>query len=226
MKKDAPNQRSSNNVPLIYFVGIVAAALPEVLRYAAQFVTLFPPPSFVRAALVSFIPLRSFRPPFRSIAPVRTHVFCFKPWHTNPATWPQHKCAHVFRKACPTILTGFHFAPLQPSFTSVAFSPPAAFCCCARLAATGCVPGRRWHRTYAHKLAYATLCPFTVCPSLPAVALLATPAGGTRRQFRRDLLYCLWASSPATVWTSVPHGYTSFWPQALLPFSRSNPSLP
>ena len=32
---------------------------------------------------------------------------------------------------------------------------------------------------------YATLCPSTVRPSLPAVALLSAPAGGTRRQFRR-----------------------------------------
>ncbi len=50
--------------------GIVAAALPEVLlRLPAdtQFVTLFPPPSCVRAAPVSFTPLRSFLPSFRFI---------------------------------------------------------------------------------------------------------------------------------------------------------------
>ena len=56
-------------LPFKNFKGIVAAALPEVLRYATQFVTLFPPPSFVRAAPVSCMPLRSFRPRSASLHP-------------------------------------------------------------------------------------------------------------------------------------------------------------
>lgn len=44
----------------------------------------------------------------------------------------------------PTILTGFHCASLRHPFTSAAFSPPAANNL-ARLAATGCVTGLRWH---------------------------------------------------------------------------------
>lgn len=44
-----------------------------------------------------------------------------------------------------------HYASLRHSFTSVSHSPPAAFCCYARLAATGCVTGCRWHSTYPYK---------------------------------------------------------------------------
>ena len=38
----------------------------------------------------------------------------------------KQKYAPTFPQAIPTILTGFHFATLRHSFTSVAFSPPAA----------------------------------------------------------------------------------------------------
>ncbi len=38
-----------------------------------------------------------------------------------------HGNAPAFSQACPTILTGLHSASLRHSFTSVAFSPPAAY---------------------------------------------------------------------------------------------------
>ena len=49
------------------------------------------------------------------------------------------------------MLTGFHSTAFSHTFTSVAFSPPAANIC-ARLAATGCVTGLHWHRCLAYKL--------------------------------------------------------------------------
>src|SRR5262249_25374126 len=42
--------------------------------------------------------------------------------NTMQHTW---ECTSL-SQAIPTILTGFHFASLRHSFTSVAFSPPAA----------------------------------------------------------------------------------------------------
>ena len=123
------------------------------------------------------------------------------------------------RKAIATVLTGFHYAPIRPPFTSVASSPLAAFCCCARLAATGCVAEHRWHKPALIRLTpYATRYPFTVRPSPRCRgALLSAPAGGTRRQFRRASSIALTASSQAPVWTSVPHQLSFLWPQALLP---------
>ena len=44
---------------------------------------------------------------------------------SNPQSLKQ-KYAPAFPQAIPTILTGFHFASLRHSFTSVALSPPAA----------------------------------------------------------------------------------------------------
>ena len=61
-------------------------------------------------------------------------------YHRCTAQWA---CTSL-SQAIPTILTGFHFAALRHSFTSVAFSPPAAHNL-ARLAATVCVTGLHWH---------------------------------------------------------------------------------
>ncbi len=163
----------------------------------------FPPPSCVRAASVSCMPFRSFRSSFHSIAPLR--------------------------KACATVLTGFHYAPLRPPFTSVASSPLAAFCCCARLAATGCVAGHRWHIPALIRLTpYATRYPFTLHPSSRyRGTLLSAPAGGTRRQLRRASSIALTASSPAPVWTSVPHRLSFFGRRRyyLLPSCRTNTEI-
>ncbi|MCW3089403.1 MAG: hypothetical protein JWP81_472 [Ferruginibacter sp.] len=125
--------------------------------------------------------------------------------------------AHTFTQSRRCILTGFHFAPLRPSFTSV----PLQSTCCFLLLCSPCghwLRSRvRWHDPTLIRLTpYATLSPFTVCPSLPAVALLSTPACGTRRQFRRASSIALTASSQATVPASVRHEPSFFWPQALL----------
>ena len=61
---------------------------------------------------------------------VRSLYFCSKAWQP----YLVHKavlqgCTNLFASH-PTILTGFHYAPLRSPFTSVEFSPPAAnnFC--------------------------------------------------------------------------------------------------
>ena len=46
--------------------------------------------------------------------------------------------APAFPQASPAILTGFHFASLRHSFTSVAFSPPAAYNLACLAACHGC----------------------------------------------------------------------------------------
>src|SRR5678815_2215397 len=56
------------------------------LRSLSHFFLLLP--SFGQLH-VSCMPLHSFRPSFRSITPVRSHVFCLTAWHTNPHTYPQ-----------------------------------------------------------------------------------------------------------------------------------------
>ena len=56
---------------------------------------------------------------------------------------PWHKSMHMectsLSQASPTILTGFHFAALRHTFTSVAFSPPAAHNWLALRTHFGCV---------------------------------------------------------------------------------------
>ena len=95
--------------------------------------------SFLTAATVSFTPLRSFLPTFRFITPCSQLCICFKAGHpfcpgTNQCTWN----APAFPQASPTILTGFHFAALRHTFTSVAFSPPAAHNLACLAACHGC----------------------------------------------------------------------------------------
>lgn len=51
----------------------------------------------------------------------------------------KQKYAPAFPQAIATILTGFHFASLRHSFTSVAFSPPAAHNLLALRTHFGCV---------------------------------------------------------------------------------------
>jgi len=117
----------------------------RVLRFATQFVTLLAAhTAFVTAALVSFTPLRSFLPPFRFITPRSQLIHLLQGWASlaNTTDTPHRGCTNL-SQAIPTILTGFHFAALRHSFTSVAFSPPAAHNL-ARLAATVCVTGLHW----------------------------------------------------------------------------------
>ncbi len=83
--------------------------------------------AFVRAATVSFTPLRSLLPSLRFIAPRSQLFICFKAWAAFFSHNPTHLQPHAFSQANATILTGFHSASLRHSFTSVAFSPPAAY---------------------------------------------------------------------------------------------------
>ena len=96
--------------------------------------------SFLTAATVSFTPLRSFLPSFRFITP-RSQLSHFLQGRASQAT---HKKQYAWECTClsqsiPTILTGFHSASLRHSFTSVAFSPPAAHNLLALRTHFGCV---------------------------------------------------------------------------------------
>ena len=82
--------------------------------------------SFLTAATVSFTPLRSFLPSFRFITPRSQLTHLLHAGHPKPDTFPPHRVCTSLSQANPTILTGFHSASLRHSFTSVAFSPPAA----------------------------------------------------------------------------------------------------
>lgn len=65
---------------------------------------------------------------------------CFISWlPTCKHTKPTHRReAHFISQANGTILTGFHYASLRHSFTSVAFSPPAANNLACLAACHGC----------------------------------------------------------------------------------------
>ena len=80
-------------------------------------------------------------------------ISSFVPLHyTTFAAWPFaarqgilsdphsliQKYAPAFPQTIPTILTGFHYASLRHSFTSVAFSPPAANNLACLAACHGC----------------------------------------------------------------------------------------
>ena len=83
-----------------------------------------------------------------SFVPLHYTSFVAKPfascWASQAMHIPSHRECTSLSQANPTILTGFHSASLRHSFTSVAFSPPAAHNL-ARLAATVCVTGLHWH---------------------------------------------------------------------------------
>lgn len=81
-----------------------------------------------------------------------------------------------------------------PSVVVLALRPPAA------------LRGIIYTKPTLIRLApYATCCPFTVCPSQPVVALLATPAGGTRSPFRRSSSIPFDGEQPCFVWSGLPH---------------------
>ncbi|MCW3111464.1 MAG: hypothetical protein JWQ09_5970 [Segetibacter sp.] len=66
-------------------------------------------------------------------------------------------------------------------------------------------------RTLISLAAYATHCPFTVCPSHPEVAFLSTPASGTRKAILSYLLHCLCRRAGlASFRASVSQGLASF----------------
>lgn len=205
IKKDAPNQCSSNNNLFKYFKAIVAAAMPcgcsAVLRSLSHFSLLlpafgqllWPAPNFahcfLRSASFRFIHypdncLRSPVPQPVHKAMLQRHIGCF----SKPLSITLHFVHYVIHS-----LQSGAVHPL-PSVVVLALRPPAAL-----RGDVGTAP------TLISLSAYATRCPFTVCPSQPAVALLATPAGGTRSPFRRASSIPFDGGQPGFVWTSVPH---------------------
>ena len=60
-------------------------------------------------------------------------------WASQPRHSPTHRECTSLSQASPTILTGFHSATLRHTFTSVAFSPPAAHNLLALRTHFGCV---------------------------------------------------------------------------------------
>ena len=89
--------------------------------------------SFLTAATVSFTPLRSFLPLFRFITPRSQLNHLLQGWaFLQPDTMQCTKECTNLSQTNATILTGFHSASLRHTFTSVAFSPPAAFFSFAR----------------------------------------------------------------------------------------------
>ena len=78
-----------------------------------------------------------------SFVPLHSTSFVAKPFASCWASQPMHKATHrectSLSQANPTILTGFHSASLRHTFTSVAFSPPAAHNLLALRTHFGCV---------------------------------------------------------------------------------------
>ena len=95
--------------------------------------------SFLTAATVSFTPLRSLLPSFRFITPRSQLNHLLHAGHPQPGTSQHTGDCTSLSQANPTILTGFHSASLRHSFTSVAFSPPAAHNLARRPPHFGCV---------------------------------------------------------------------------------------
>ena len=95
--------------------------------------------SFLTAAIVSFTPLRSLLPSFRFITPRSQLTHLLHAGHPMQGATPTHRECTSLSQANPTILTGFHSASLRHSFTSVAFSPPAANNLARRPPHFGCV---------------------------------------------------------------------------------------
>jgi hypothetical protein len=111
----------------------------RVLRFATQFVTLLAAhTAFVTAAIVSFTPLRSLLPSLRFITPRSQLSFATRLGSPFPALKLNTGLTQAFSQARPTILTGFHSASLRHTFTSVAFSPPAAHNLACLAACHGC----------------------------------------------------------------------------------------
>ena len=145
-------------------------------------------PSFGQL-LVSFAPLHSLRPSFRYhyTTFIAIRMLHFMASHLQP-----HKCHHTAGSTfhSQNLRYNTHWVSLSLHYVLHSFQShtghPLPSVLVLALRPPGCVTGHRWHHPSLIRLTpYATQYPFTVCPSLPTVALLATPAGGTRRQFRR-----------------------------------------
>lgn len=130
---DAPNHYSHCMHLFKNIYGHAVAAMPwwcpSSLRHHPGLVvchTACSSAAFVTAALVSFTPLRSLLPSFASLHLVRSYTFASWPGSRNQSHMLLRKRSTSHSQANATILTGFHSASLRHSFTSAAFSPPAA----------------------------------------------------------------------------------------------------
>ena len=113
----------------------------RVLRFAPQFVMLLAvPPHSSRQLLCPSRHFVHYFLRYASLHHVRSYTICYKAGHTKPHTKQYTWDAPAFPQVIPAILTGFHSASLRHSFTSVAFSPPAAlFSFARRQPHLGCV---------------------------------------------------------------------------------------
>jgi hypothetical protein len=138
---------------------------------------------------------------FRFITPVRSYAVASRQGSPLTRHRANTRSCTGLSQAHPAILTGFHYAALRHTFTSVAFSPPAAHYFACRLA-TVCVSGLLWQNPCLWADTHATFSPCTVRPSLPLVAFLSAPSGGARRRFYSFLI-------PAAFWHAVPPRLTA-----------------
>ena len=165
-----PNHCSSSNVSgykLLWYCCTCNALW--VLRFATQFVMLLAVPPHSSRQLLC--PSRHFVHSFlryASLHHVRSQAICCKAGHPKPTTQSHtHGNAPAFSQANSTILTGFHFASLRYSFTSVAFSPPAALFSCAR---------RQPHLGCVHLAAANCSCRTSISQSIAKVHLHSSAA--------------------------------------------------
>jgi hypothetical protein len=120
----------------LFFYGLLLAAMP--FRCFAVCHTLLRSASFLTAAIVSFMPLHSFRPRYASLHHVRSHKL-FQGMASRPA---QKQCNARMHMPFTSQRYYTHWVPFRytrPSFTLAPFSPPAAHVF-ARLA---CLPQLR-----------------------------------------------------------------------------------
>ena len=134
-----------------------------------------------------------------SLHHVRNSTICSKAGHPKPHTKSNTLGnAPAFPQAIPTILTGFHSASLRHSFTSVAFSPPAAhnLACLAACHSYGFVMVFVRHTlSDENKNTCQTLASHCCCLS-PFHGFLASTVAGARSQFQSFLLPLAFGGTP------------------------------
>ena len=135
-----PNHCSSSNKSVYNLLwNCCTCNAPWVLRFASQFVMLLAVPPHSSRQLLC--PSRHFVHSFlrsASLHLVRSYSFASRPGIPLPNTKQHTRECTGLLQAKATILTGFHSAALRHSFTSVAFSPPAAHNLACLAACHGC----------------------------------------------------------------------------------------
>jgi hypothetical protein len=140
----------------------------------------------------------------------------------SPETQPTHKAMLCATRLLQQSRCSFHFisASLRHSFTSVSRSPPAAFCCYARLAATVCVTGASLAQIHPYK-------PGRLCHTLPLHCVSIAPCGRFTGHPSRWHSQAILRRASSIAFDGGRPGYSVdkfatplsfFWPQALLPF--------